>query len=326
MNQGQSKKKVVVFAVIGILMAFIIGGLSYSVINGNKNQDTSVQRELSSRVASSEMTASSKKEKKTDPNLVGSYVADTGTDATVKSIGKNEWQINYQTGPEAVFGNFKTNWKEDAEGLKAKGTMYKGQEKYEFDFMVKVVSEKGGDDAVLIEFSDGDPNHLMTFKNKKARDINVTGSDTSSTNKSRASNSGGLTGVNSYNDLLKDDAWRYRAALIARTYLADPLPVDEIEEVSYRKAGKGAVGNPEGELYKSNNVQNIAITFEAPVQGANVQSFGMTFAKETDDKYIVYLTRSGGFVPQTTNQVFSLRDAYAKYNDSTTDAIAQMIK
>lgn len=329
MQRGQSKSKVYVLTGIGVLVVFLIGGLSDSLMNNGNSNDASNESETSKILKSnnsSKTKEASKQEKRSEPNLMGAYVADTGTDATVKSLGKNEWKINYKTGPESVYGTFKTNWKKDTEGFTAKGTMYKGEEKYEFDFMVKVISAKEGDDAVLIEFSDGDLNHLMTFKNKKARDAKLTGSNGDSQSAQSTQQSGGMIGINSYEDLLKEDAWRYRAALIARSYLADSVLLDKIVSVSYKTIGSGNVGNPDGEQYKSDNIQMIAVEFEAPVQGANVQAFGMDFAKDTNDKYIVHLTRTGGFVKKKTNQVFSLKEAYGKFNDSTTDTIAKMIK
>lgn len=161
-------KKTYLLIGIGLIAAFILGSVTVSyVIDTKKQNKAASQVEKESSVSSTQESSRKKKM----PDLTGEYDSDEGTDAKVKSVGDQKWRIDYQTGSESVYGLFTTEWKENAEGFKAKGTMYKEAQKYEFDFVVKVVSAINAEDsdAILVEFSNGNPNHKMTFKNKQAR-------------------------------------------------------------------------------------------------------------------------------------------------------------
>ncbi|MGM0124457.1 hypothetical protein IGI37_001835 [Enterococcus sp. AZ194] len=165
--------KKTLFSCVTLMMGFSMAACSAKTERSKESQNTArsaTQATNDSRSSTSKqvetqvteetqtITSTTNGEKKMI-DLSGTFYTAVGETSTIKSLGKNQWEIAYSTAEGDVTATFETKWKDSEQIKKSKTPMKKSDEYSGFNSIVEYISES----EIKITMEDGNPRHEMVF-------------------------------------------------------------------------------------------------------------------------------------------------------------------
>lgn len=151
--------KKISFLFIGTVIVLGLSGCSTTQKVNNKNKP--VENQVTKKVKTNDSTSTESE----IIDLTGTYYSTSGDTASIKSLGKNKWEISYSTLDGDVTATFNTKWENTGQTRKSKTPMKKSDKNSEFDVFIEYANATD----IQITMEDGNPAHTMFFSKQKPK-------------------------------------------------------------------------------------------------------------------------------------------------------------
>lgn len=169
-THGDRKKKRIIslVSIVVAIISVVVITMIFVIIGKFNHKSPEVSTVIKAQKLK-EKSSSSKSNEENYEGLIGYFYSDSGEQANVWEINKNNWEISYTTTDGEFTATFETKWENKGGIFETNTPMNKSDGYSNFDIYIKYVSVSD----VTITMSDGNPSHKMIFtKNKIKPDQN----------------------------------------------------------------------------------------------------------------------------------------------------------